>query len=77
MSPEYLSRIILLGIAHWVLAGFLLSDLACRARVAGGRKALWAVLIIFVTLFGSLLYLIFHPQVLNPDYHHRDPRNKP
>ena len=71
MGVEYALRIVLLGIAHWILAGFLLSDLASRKKVLGS-KALWALIIIFITCFGSLLYLLFHPQVLSPEYQDRD-----
>jgi len=55
MNPEWILRIVLLGIAP------------SRQRVVGGRKWPWAVVIIFITCFGSLLYLLFHPQILNPD----------
>ncbi len=76
MDPEWILRIVLLGIAHWILAGVILKDLASRQRVVGGRKWPWAIVIIFITCFGSLLYLLFHPQILNPDrsqqQHRRD-----
>jgi len=48
---------------HLVLAMMLLQDLANRERVLGGRKAPWAIAIIFVTFFGSLLYLLCHPKI--------------
>jgi hypothetical protein len=30
--------------------------------------------ILIIPCFGSILYLLFHPQILNPDYH-RDEHN--
>ena len=68
MDLEWILRIVLLGITHWILAGILLQDLAARERVVGGRKWPWAVVIVLITCFGSLLYLLFHPQILNPGY---------
>ena len=80
MDPEWILRIVLLGITHWILAGLLLQDLASRQRVVGERKWPWAVVIVFITCFGSLLYLLFHPQILNLDHfqqeRHRDKREK-
>ena len=63
MELEWILRLVLFGILHWVLAGLLLRDLAARKRVLGGRKWPWAVVIIFVTFLGSLLYLLCHPQI--------------
>ncbi|MBI2868556.1 MAG: PLDc N-terminal domain-containing protein [Chloroflexi bacterium] len=63
METEWILRLALFGLVHWVLAGLMLSDLAHRERVAGGRKWPWALAIIFVACFGSLVYLVFHPQV--------------
>ncbi len=81
MDPEWIVRIVLFGIVHWVLAGVLIQDLASRQKVFGGRKPPWAVVILLIPCFGSLLYLLFHPQILNPDYtgkeHRRNKRNKP
>ena len=67
MGPEWIIRIVLFGITHWVLAGILLNDLASRQRVFGGRKPPWAVVMIIIPCFGSILYLLFHPQILSPD----------
>jgi len=67
METEWILRIVLFGIIHWMLAGFLLHDLASRARVFGGRKPPWAIVIVIIPCFGSLVYLLFHPQVLYPD----------
>ena len=80
MSLEWILRIVLFGIVHWILAGVMLQDLASRQRVFGGRKPPWAIVILIIPCFGSLLYLLFHPQILNPDYqpkeHRRDTRKK-
>ena len=66
MEPEWILRIVLFGITHWILAGFMLSDLASREKVFGGHKPPWAIVIIFIPCFGSLLYLLFHPQIFSP-----------
>jgi len=67
MDPEWIIRIILFGIVHWVLAGILLQDLVYRKKVFGGRKAPWAVAILVIPCFGSILYLLFHPQIFYRD----------
>ena len=67
MDPEWVIRIVLFGIVHWILAGVLIRDLASREKVIGRRKGLWAVVILFIPCFGSLVYLLFHPQILHPD----------
>ena len=80
MDAEWILRIVLFGIVHWILAGVMLQDLASRQRVFGGFKPPWAIVILIIPCFGSLLYLLFHPQILNPDYHqkgrNRDKREK-
>ncbi len=65
MEAEWIVRLVVFGIAHWVMVALLLPDLARREKVFGGRKWFWAVVIIFVACFGSLLYLLFHPQIFN------------
>ncbi|MFC1967643.1 PLD nuclease N-terminal domain-containing protein [Chloroflexota bacterium] len=67
ISPEWIVRVVLFGIVHWVLAILLLNDLASRNRVFGGRKPPWAMIILLIPCFGSIFYLLFHPQILNPD----------
>ena len=67
MSADWILRLVLFSIVHWVLAGVMLHDLASRLKVFGGHKGLWAVIILIIPNFGSLLYLMFHPQILNPD----------
>ena len=80
MEPEWILRIVLFGIVHWILAGVLLPDLASRQKVVGKRKGPWAIIILFTPCFGSILYLLCHPQILNPDYyqdeHRRGKRKK-
>lgn len=63
MEPEWILRLVLFAVVHWALAVMLLHDLAGRKQVLGGRKWLWAVLIVFVTFLGSLLYLSCHPRI--------------
>ncbi len=63
MEIEQIFALIVLSILHLVLAGMLLQDLANRKRVLGGRKAPWAVAILFITFAGSLLYLLCHPKI--------------
>ena len=80
MDPEWILRIVLFGVVHWILAGVLLHDLASRQRVFGGRKPPWAVVMLIIPCFGSILYLLFHPQILNPGYsrneHNRNKHDK-
>ena len=66
MTFDWILRIVLFGIAHWILAGILLQDLAARKKVFSGHKAPWAILILIIPSFGSILYLLFHPQILAP-----------
>lgn len=75
MDPEWILRIVLFGIVHWILAGVLLHDLASRQRVFGRRKPPWAIVIIIIPCFGSLLYLLFHPQILNPDSNQKESKH--
>ncbi len=72
METEWILKVVLVGLIHWVLAGLVLPDLARRQRVIGGRKAPWAVAILFITGFGSLAYLMFHPQMLTQEYAERE-----
>jgi len=65
MDAEWILRIVLFGIVHWVLAGVLLLDITSRPRVFGGHKAPWVIVMIFIPCFGSLLYLFFHPQIFS------------
>lgn len=66
MDSEWILRIVLFSIVHWILAGLMLNDLASRQRIFGKRKPPWAIIIIFIPCFGSLLYLIFHPEIIDP-----------
>lgn len=76
MELDWILRITLLGIVHWILAGLLLHDLTYRRKVVGGRKWLWALLIIFIMCFGSVIYLFFHPQILYQEEDEQEHYNK-
>lgn len=49
--------LIIVAVVQIGLAIVALADLVRRERVAGGRKWLWALLILFGNLAGSVLYL--------------------
>jgi hypothetical protein len=66
LDTEWIWRIVLFSIVHWIIAGVMLNDLASRQRIFGRRKLPWAIIIIFIPCFGSLLYLVFHPEILDP-----------
>lgn len=76
MDFEWVLRIALFGLVHWILAAFMLHDLASRERVFGKRKPPWALTIIFIPCFGSLLYMLFHPQIFYPNYPDQNQKNK-
>ncbi len=63
MQTEWIFRLVLFGMLHWVLAIMLLQDLGARKRVLGHRKWPWALAIMFVTFLGSIAYLLCHPQI--------------
>jgi len=65
MTSDWIIRIVLFSLVHWVLAGFMLNDLAAREKVVFGHKAPWAIVVLAIPCFGSLLYLMFHPQIIN------------
>ncbi len=67
MGWEYILRLVLFGILHWILAFIMLNDLANRKRVIGGKKWIWAILILLVLIVGSFIYLLFHPQIFFGD----------
>jgi len=75
VTTDWIIRIFLLGIVHWVLAGFLLHDLAYRKKVFGGKKAPWAIIIALILCLGSLIYLLFHPQIVIPSFDQDDDLN--
>lgn len=64
MEAQWILKLVLFGLTHWVLVGLVLPDIAGRKRVMGGKKWPWVVGVIFFTCFGSLAYLAFHPQVI-------------
>jgi hypothetical protein len=66
MTFDWILRLVLFGIVHWILAGIMLQDLTSRQKVFGKRKAPWAIIILLIPAFGSLIYLVFHPQILAP-----------
>lgn len=68
MELGWILKLVLFGVAHWVLVGLVLPDLASRQRILGGKKWVWAVAIIFATCFGSIAYLLAHPQMLTQGY---------
>jgi len=74
MSSDWLLRIVLFSIIHWALAGLMMTDLLARRRVLGGRKTPWLALVMLVPGFGSLAYLLFHPDILHPDHDADRPR---
>jgi hypothetical protein len=61
MDTVQVVALVIFCLLHLTLAVMLLHDLAEREKVFGGRKAPWAVAIIFLTFIGPLLYLLFHP----------------
>ncbi len=75
-ATEWILKVVLFGIVHWVLAAITLRDLAFRAEVVGGRKWAWAIGIVIVTCLGSLIYMAFHPQILDPGYRDENRHNK-
>lgn len=58
-----IAKIVLLGLIHWMLVPLALQSLLSREHVIGRRKAPWALTIISMACVGSLIYLIFHPQL--------------
>jgi uncharacterized membrane protein len=64
MELDWILRLILFAVMHWILAIMMLQDLASRKRVLGGRKWPWALIILLVTFLGSLLYLVCHPRII-------------
>lgn len=67
LSADWIIRVVLFSIVHWVLAGFMLNDLSSRKKVFGGRKAPWVIAVLFIPCLGSIFYIMFHPRIFNPD----------
>jgi len=65
VETDFILKLVFFGLAHWLLVPFALESLIARDRVLGGHKAPWAIAIIFFTCFGSLFYLMLHPQPAN------------
>jgi hypothetical protein len=64
INAEWILRIVIFGIVHWLLVGLLLPDLVSNKNVLGGHKAPWAIIMIIIPCFGSLLYLLVHPHII-------------
>ena len=62
MEVKAVLLIIGLALAHWMLVPWALSELFEREKVLGGKKGIWALVILFVTYFGPLSYLALHPK---------------
>lgn len=77
MTSDWLARIILFSIIHWVLAGIMITDLLNRRRVIGGHKGWWLGLVMLLPGFGSLTYLLFHPDILHASSQPDDENNHP
>jgi len=67
VSVEWVVELIFLCIVHWILAGIVVNDIAKRKHVKGNHKAPWVIVVLLLTFFGSLLYIMFHPQMVNGD----------
>jgi hypothetical protein len=63
MTIDWIIRIVLFGTVHWILC-IMLQYLGSRQKILGGCKAPWAVMILLLPSFGSLLYLLCHPRIL-------------
>ena len=74
MELDWMLRLVLFSIMHWLLAVIMLADLANRPRVLGGRKWPWALTILLITFVGSVLYLLCHPQVITGGGRHEGDR---
>lgn len=59
----FITKIVVLSLIHWALVPVALNALMKNDNVLGGKKAPWAVSIVFALCLGSLLYLIFHPEL--------------
>ena len=53
--------LVLINIGILMIWVFALLDLFRNPRVSGGGKALWLVVIIFLPIVGSLIYLVSRP----------------
>jgi len=53
----------------------MMTDLMARDRVLGGRKTPWLALIMLVPGFGSLAYVVFHPDILHASSSQDDETN--
>ena len=65
MEVDWILQLVLFGVLHWILAIIVLQDIATRKRIIGGHKAPWVLLVLLLTFVGSLIYMLFHPQILS------------
>lgn len=59
MTKELLITILPLIILQLILTLAALIDLIRRDKVTGGNKLLWALVIIFISTLGPIVYFIF------------------
>ena len=66
MELALISKIVFLGLLHWILVPIALTNLIERQRVLGRIKLLWVPAIVLLTCFGPLAYLIIHELMPQP-----------
>lgn len=59
----FIIKIVILSLIHWMLVPAALNSLMMNENVVGGKKAPWAIGIVFLLCLGSLLYLMCHPEL--------------
>jgi len=57
LSSGALVALVVLGVAEVALAAFCIVDIVRRPAVLGGRKWVWALLVVLFTVPGSIIYL--------------------
>ena len=53
--------IVLVGAAQYGLMAYAIRDLRHRARVRGGNKGLWALVVLCIPVAGALAYAVYGP----------------
>lgn len=66
MDLEMILKIVFLGLIHWTLVPMAMTNLLAEDRGMARLKVLWMPVIIFVTCFGPLAYLITHELLPQP-----------